>query len=215
MFLELYKSSDRKHMENDAYEYLMIDNLVKNLTGSTKSKQITAMDMESKMKGVVPSMFYIFSYLTELYDSTGKYTYKDVIPLILCTNFDNDYIYGLNFNFLTGPYRAVILDYIMELFPQFYSDTLSRAVETGDYVVNENLAKILYDEKLRLALFSMIKNKFSIDLNLIYRRYIINNIVDIRLLEYDVWKYIPFLSFGESIRGANLAEVQSEILANK
>ena len=33
----------------------------------------------------------------------------------------------------------------------------------------------------------------SIDLNSIYRRYLIKNIVNIRLIEYDVWKYIPFL----------------------
>lgn len=215
MFLEIYKSSNKKEMESLAYEYLVVDTLDKVLTGVEKSKQITGMDMESQMKGFVPSVFYTFAYLTELYDTIGNYKYKDVVPVLLCTNFDNDYVYGLNFNFLIGGYRAAVLDFIYDNFSQFYKDTLSRAVTNNTYAVNEQLAKILYDEESRKQFFVLIKNKLSIDLNSIYRRYLIKNIVNIRLIEYDVWKYIPFLSFGESIRGADLAKVQSEILANK
>lgn len=215
MFLELYKSADKKQMQNLAFEYLVVDTLDKVLTGVTKSKQITAMDMESKVKGFVPSMFYTFAYTTDLYDTAGNYKYKDVVPLLLCTNFDNDYVYGLNFNFLVGSYRAAVLDFIRDSFKQFYEEDLSRAVTSGNYAINENLAKILYDDTLRLQFFVLIKNKLGIDLNSVYRKYLISNIVNIRLIEYDVWKYIPFLTFGESIRGAELAKVQSEILANK
>lgn len=215
MFVELYKSSDKKSMEKLAFEYLVTDTLDKVFRGPEKSKQLTAMDMETQMKGFVPSMFYTFMYKTELYDNLGNYKFKDVVPLLLCTNFDNDYIYGLNFNFLVGGYRAIILDFIRDSFKDFYEVELSTAVSKGNYSVNEKLARILYDEPSRLQFFNLIKSKYSIDLNAIYRRYFISNIENLRMIEYDVWKYIPFLDFGESIRGLDLAKVQSEILANK
>lgn len=212
MFLELYKSADKRQMQDLAFEYLVVDTLDKVLTGPTKSKQITAMDMESQIKGFVPSMFYTFAYATELYDEFGNYKFKDVVPLLLCTNFDNEYVYGLNFNFLPGGHRALILDFIRDSFKSFYEENLSRAVASGSFVVNEQLAKILFDDNLRLQFFDIAKSKYELDLNAIYRRYLLKNIVNIRMIEYDVWKYIPFLNFGDSIRGAELGKVQAAVL---
>ena len=40
MFLEIYKSSNKKEMESLAYEYLVVDTLDKVLTGVEKSKQM-------------------------------------------------------------------------------------------------------------------------------------------------------------------------------
>jgi hypothetical protein len=36
-----------------------------------------------------------------------------------------------------------------------------------------------------------------------------------RMIEFDVWKYIPCLVFKDAIRGANLVDIQREIIANK
>ena len=62
-FVEFYKTANKKQLEQEAMEYLVTDTLQKRLTGPYKSKQFTAMDMESYAPAdFVPSMFYTFMY---------------------------------------------------------------------------------------------------------------------------------------------------------
>ena len=36
--------------------------------------------------------------------------------------------------------------------------------------------------------------------------------MNVRLIEYDEWIYIPYLSFKDSIRGSNLANIQRDVI---
>ena len=46
-FAEFYRTvTNRKQLEQEALDYLVTDTLQKRLIGPTKSKQLTAMDME-------------------------------------------------------------------------------------------------------------------------------------------------------------------------
>ena len=62
------------------------------------------------------------------------------------------------------------------------------------------------------AFLSFMKAKTGVDLSKCVRTYNRSNIVNVRLIEYDEWGYIPYLSFKDSVRGANLANIQRDVI---
>ena len=60
----------------------------------------------------------------------------------------------------------------------------------------------------------LLDSKLNISISSAYRTYKASDVKNVRLLEYDEWKYIPFLVFKDAIRGASLAKVQKEMIDN-
>ena len=213
MFAEIYKDSRLQSMSAQATQSLVQMLLVDNIRGQDKLQEITAMDMESTFnKTVYPSMMYTFLYDSPDVEQINNRTFKDHIPVILCMSFDGNYITGLNFNLIPNDIRADILDIIYNAFTSFYKDKLSNAVTSGTAVLNEQFASILINERSRTDFLHILNAKLGMDVSNAYRTYSIKYIKNIRLIEYDNWKYIPFLSFTDSVRGAGLASLQKEMV---
>ena len=62
------------------------------------------------------------------------------------------------------------------------------------------------------SFLKFIKSKTGVDISKCVRTYDRKNIVNVRLIEYDEWFYIPHLSFKGSIRGASLASIQRDVI---
>ena len=208
-FYDDYKNNaDKRTLEKLAFEYLVTDTLDKNLKGPFKSKQVTGLDMESYVKRIYPSLVYTFKYNSEHIDKEGKYEFRDYVPVIFCTNVDDDFIYGINFNLLPNDVRGRLLDVISKSNPEFYS----YGIYNEGLQLSNTLMQHLMTPELRQKLFQLFDNMCGVKVSKAYRKYNRKFIENLRLIEYDVWSYIPYLVFTDSIRGANLAVVQKSII---
>ena len=165
--------------------------------------------MESYLKkDVYPSMIYTFKYNSEHVDKEGKYEFRDYVPVIFCTNVDNEYVYGINFNLLPNDVRGRLLDVIAKSNPDFYS----YGIYNEGLQLSNSLMQNLMDETRRKDLLKVFDGLCGVPVSKAYRRYKKVAIENIRLVEYDVWQYVPYLVFTDAIRGANLAVVQESII---
>lgn len=208
-FYDDYRNNaDKRSLEKLAFEYLVTDTLDKNLKGPSKSKQVTGMDMESLTKTIYPTMVYTFKYNSEHLDKEGKYEFRDYVPVIFCMNIDKDYIYGINFNLLPNDVRGRLLDVIAKSNPRFYS----YGIYNEGLQLSDALMANLIDENKRKELLRVFDGLCGVPVSKAYRRYKKEFIENPRLIEYDVWSYIPYLVFTDSIRGANLAVIQKSMI---
>jgi hypothetical protein len=211
-YLETYLNSDRDQMEKEAFNFLITDLLSRNLRGADKQRTLTAHNMEDMLKNqLVPSMFYLLMYAkSDKPEVIGKNEFYDVCPLIMCLNVNDKFVTGLNFNFLPNDVRARILDLIVESNQKFYQE-----IETSNInsiKVNNPLGSILISDKGVSSFLLFVKSKTGLDVSKCVRTYDRKNIMNVRLIEYDEWHYIPYLSFKDSIRGSSLANVQRDII---
>lgn len=210
-FSKLYKSGDKKGYENQAFEFLVGDLLDRKLTGPTKSKQFSAMDMETTAPdSFVPSMFYTFMYTSPTLESVGKLEFKDRVPLILCTSNENNYVTGLNFNMIPSNIRAEILDLIVSSNTDFYENKI---YSSTNFIINKTFANSLINPDTRKEIFNIFDRVTGIKVSNSFRVYDKSYIQNVRLIEYDTWKYIPFLSFRDAVRGIELSKLQVEMAA--
>ena len=120
------------------------------------------------------------------------------------------FITGINFNFIPNDIRARVMDLITESQQKFYDEMETTNIK--DVRVNTPLGSLLISENGVSAFLSFIKAKTGVDLSKCVRIYNRSNIVNVRLIEYDEWGYIPYLSFKDSVRGANLANIQRDVI---
>ena len=213
-YLENYMNSDRGQMEKEAFDFLITDLLSRNLRGVDKQRTLTAHNMEDMLKNqLVPSMFYLLMYAkSDKPEVIGKNEFYDVCPLILCLNANDKFVTGLNFNFIPNDVRARIMDLIVESNQKFYQEM--EASNINSIKTNNPLGSMLISDKGVSSFLLFVKSKTGLDVSKCVRTYDRKNIMNVRLIEYDEWHYIPYLSFKESIRGSNIANIQRYVILN-
>lgn len=211
-YLEEYNSSDKEQMEREAFDFLITDLLVKNLRCNEKQRTITAHNMEESLKtSFVPSLFYLIMYAkADKPEIIGINEFYDVCPLIMCLGVNDRFITGLNFNFIPNDIRARIMDIIVESNEKFYNNV--NTINVDDIKINNPLGSMLVSNNGISSFLMFIKSKTGVDVSKCIRTYDRKNIANVRLIEYDEWFYIPHLSFKDSIRGANLASIQRDVV---
>lgn len=211
-YLDEYINSNRPVKEKESFDFLITDLLSRNLRGDDKQRTLTAHNMEEFTKNMfIPSLFYIIMYAKEDKPYVmGDNEFYDVCPLIFCTGVNEKSVTGINFNYIPNDYRALILDTISGSAENFYNDINSSNISS--LKTNMNLGSVLLSEQGLKGFILYIKAKTKIDLSPCIRSYNRDNIVNSRLIEYDEWGYIPYLSFKDSIRGANIASVQKDVI---
>lgn len=205
-FLNMYKKGGAS-MESNAFDYLVGDLLIKEKRGSEKAKELSALDMESKLPvDFVPAMVYTFLYISDKMETTGTKMFKDAVPVILCFTATTKTVTGLNFNLIPNDVRASILDLIVKLTKAPIYD------DSGKFKLNEPMAKLFTAQGGVAAFIKAVENETGLNVSSAVRTYNIGNIKKLRLIEYDMWKYIPALSFKDAIRGAGLADLQADMI---
>jgi len=214
-FVEFYKTCDKAQLEKEALEYLVTDTLQKRLTGPNKSKQFTAMNMEQYAPATfVPSMFYTFMYNSPVDEVVNKFQFKDRVPLILCATYENGYLTGINFNLIPCDARSLVIDSIISSNPGFYENDIIDAIPKHKFAVNTFLANTLINPAARNDFFYYLDAVTGLKISNCYRVYKEEFILNPRLIEYDTWKYIPFLTFKDAVRGVQLGKLQTELVNN-
>jgi len=205
-YSELYRLH-KKDYEKMSEDFLVKDTLTSPKYGKEKLREVSGMDMEdASQTDFVPAMFYTFLYKSPTMFTNKNAPFLDVAPLILCTNISETRVQGFNMNFLPNDVRARLLDVIVESNPEFYEDETS-----DDFRTNEKLAMTFMDQNGMQGFLDMMKRtSVKFDLGHALRTYRRDFISNVRLIEMDMWKYIPFLNFKDSVRGLNLAKLQVE-----
>ena len=200
---QIYKNAD---------EYLIKDLLFKNLSGNNKIKTLDGMDMESKLNNIIPGMIYTFIYKSN--KQNDDINFGDNFPMILCTNLkavDNKlYIQGINLNMLSKHNKLFLLDFITEQYSNFYTNEVYNASKRNKIVINEDLANKLINSDFLITICEKLLN---INIFECFRSYNMSICKNIRLIEYNLWKYIPFCSTKRIIE--NLSSEQMEKIQNQ
>lgn len=211
-FYNLYNKVNKKRYEEDAFNTLIKNLLSNDISGKDKMQTIVSHDMEKNSPtDFIPSMFYIFMYAKNEKENVGNMQFYDMCPLILCTGSDVLTVTGINFNFIPNDVRAAVLDILTGDFQNFYDDVEYNGKD--DLIVNETLGSMLITEKGVSGVIQYIQAKTNIDIKSCIRTYNKHNILKSRLIEYDQWIHIPFLSFRDAVRGINLAKLQMNMVS--
>lgn len=209
-YTEYYKKYEADpEKRSAAYKYLVDYALSRKRRGPAKLETEFDLDMESSQPAVfIPGMIYTFMYVRPDEQVISDVRFTDVVPLVMVTGHpDAAHIEGINFNLLPPEFRASVLDIINDTNPDFYDN-----VENDGFVMNDRLYQTLVDPIRRGVFMKFVNYSLSADITSACRRYYTGNCTEIRLVEYDMWKYIPFLSYGKSVRGAVLSVVQRAVL---
>lgn len=205
-FLDLYKKGGAS-MESSAFDYLVGNLLIKEKRGIDKATEITALNMEENAPiDFVPAMIYTFLYVSDAVETAGAKYFKDNVPVILCLASTEKLVTGLNFNMIPNDVRASILDIIVNLTKEPIYD------DSGKFKANEVMLKLFSLPKGVTGFIKAIENETGLNVNSAVRTYNTTFIKRCRMVEYDAWKYVPFLSFKDAIRGAGLAELQADMI---
>jgi hypothetical protein len=205
-FLDMYKKGGAS-LASAAFDYLVGDLLIKEKRGAEKARELTALDMESKSPmDFVPAMIYTFLYVSDTPEVAGKVQFKDMVPMILCFTSNSNSVTGLNFNMIPNDVRASILDLIVRLTKEPMFD------DSGKFKANETMGKLFIVPNGVKAFLAAVENETGLNVSSAVRTYKIEFIKRMRMVEYDMWKYVPALSFKDSIRGAGLADIQATMI---
>lgn len=221
--LKFYKENASSANRKNATDYLLKDTLSSPLTGSKKIKELDGMDMESKSSGrIIPSMIYTFIYDgNKDLQEQDNVIFGDNMPIVLCCeikqfervikgkNVKGMYLIGINLNFLTGEERAVVLDAICSNYSNFY-DNIYKDVYNNKLAINKGLQNVVMGNKF----INSIKAMTGIDVSKCVRSYNISFAKNIRLIEYNLWKFIPLYDATRTVSGISLKNLQ-KIMTSK
>lgn len=208
-YLDDYNRNKHKASQSQlAFNYIITDLLQKNLTGDDKIRTLTGNNMEnSSPSQFVPSMIYAMLYISPKEESKlNNKAFYDRVPIFLCLSCDFNFVTGLNFNFMPNDVRAKVLDLISG--DNVVSDNIDAG--TDQFRINEKLGKSLMAGNVT-TIINILREQTGVDVSMCVRKYARRNVIKSRLIEYDMWEYIPYLNFKDAVRGINLAVVQTEI----
>lgn len=196
-------NKENSNISNLATEYLLRDTLSKNLMGVNKIKDVDGMDMESNINGkIIPGMIYTFQYkpIDVNNDVIESLNLGDNFPIVLCCNvklFNKNIngksvkslcIQGINLNMITKKNRLILLDLIHRSYLDFYENDVYKHAYNNTVAINDEFAFLLNNSNV-LKVFLELSNT---NLNSCFRTYDVTRCKNIRLIEYNLWKYIPF-----------------------
>lgn len=224
VILDFYKKNNSNgDIVKKAEEYLLIDTLSKSLKGDSKIKEIDGMDMESKLCGkIIPSMIYTFAYnFDKDMQMEDNFIFGDKMPIVLCCELKSFLkminnkptkclnMVGINLNFLKNEDRAIVLDAIYNSFSSFY-DNIYKDVYNNKAAINNALLSLVSKNNF----VDTIKSITNIDVSKCVRSYSISLCKDIRLIEYNLWKYIPIYESKRTVSNLSINKIQ-EIMSIK
>ena len=199
-----------KNEENLKPEQAFENIITNNARGIEKCIELGTYDAESLLGGkIIPGNIYKFTYKANevskfKIDNEHTLEWFDSYPIVLVTYVDKEIIKGVNFNLCNKAVKSGILNMMTNIDPDFYETGAEEQVAKGKFPVSENVQKLILSGEIE----NMLVQSLKIDYSTIFRHYKIQNIANIRLIEYWQWKYLPYLNYNGSIKGDVLKIIQ-------
>jgi hypothetical protein len=157
----------------------------------------------------IPGKIYTFDY-TPLYPDV--LAFYDRRPLIFVNTVfraqttQNDIVTGINLNFLPELARAQTLDTFWKNFKSEIQQSEKRAEEGA---INLAINRIISFFRNWTNVLKVYNGSSGLGYQYAYRNYAIQQIKNLRYVEYQHWEAVPFLA-PEKFIGASIAEVHSK-----
>lgn len=220
-YFRLIEDSDiRQEYTRLAYQSIITDLFFKNIRGEDRSVDLDFHEMEDSLSSIgamIPGCFYIFAYKDNEMVPTpnGNMEYHDRVPVLLSCGIGAErngrkYVAGLNVNLLPIPQRAAVLQTLYNIDKQFFDEELYTLAKRNMGGVSKNILKFLGKDGGD-ALMDYLSKKYKVRKDTwAWRRYYLDKIDRLRMIDYWQWKYIPFLDYGEGIRGIAIKDLQKQ-----
>ena len=211
--------SNEKKLTDLANKTILQDLYDKNLRGQKRAVSLNFWEDEKAFESVgkfIPGCFYIFKHQGEsLTTEDGRKEFHDILPIFLSLRVGDDkgrkFVFGINFNILTKPVRAAILQELYNMDRPFF-DNLSKEHIKGRHVYSKTiLSAFAQDSGMRFCDYICTKYRIKKE-SIAFRKYYFDNILRYRMIDYWQWKYLPFLDVAQGVRGVELSKLQKDAI---
>lgn len=202
-------------VEDTAYFTLFEKYMKYDMRGYEKKFEIEDTDQESIIRSKnggypIPGIIYTFLYKGGPFSIPNPprkpSEYTDLVPLVFCLGIERDSFSGINMNLLPRPVRLNFLQSFYESFGDFLSREVEVLAQNDKLAMNKRFLAYIKSGKAQemIKLFS-IKNRANFNFG--YRKYLIEKVNNLRMVEYPEWKYIPFYEPKDAFRKLNLNQI--------
>jgi hypothetical protein len=214
-------STDYKAMKNingisDTAYFTIFEKYLKyNLKAEEKLIEIDSTDQESIIWGKnggypIPGFIYTFLYKgpdveVKLPPDTIK-QYTDKIPLVFCMGTDKNMMGGINLNVLPPKVRLQFLDSFYDVYKAFLEREVDVLAQNNKLALNKKFIATIRSGNGQ-KLIQAFSKRNGANYKFGYRKYYFNKIVNLRMVEYSEWKYIPFYRPSDSFKKLSMDEI--------
>lgn len=208
------------NIQEQSYLTLFDKYLLQNLKGEDKLIEIDSTDQESlitKRNGGYPIPGFVYTFLYKggnafIEIKNNKLEYTDLAPLMFCMNNETGYFSGINLNLLPPNSRLSFLSSFYETFRNFLEKEADVLAENNREAFNKRFISLMKSGggQTMIKLFS---KKTGENFNFAYRRYMIQKVNQLRMVEYSEWKFIPHFESKDAFR--KLTQTQIYKLYNR
>ena len=173
--------------------------IIENRKGYNKLIEIESTDQETLMLSQnggfpIPGMIYTFIYkgkdmLLELRNNKRE-KFTDFVPLMFCLNNGPGFYQGLNLNMLPTQPRLDFLQSYYEWFEKFFKDVEIRT-QNDKLAINKEFISFIKGGNGQ-KMIKVFNQKNGANYNYAYRKYLIEKVDRLRMIEFSEWNYIPF-----------------------
>jgi hypothetical protein len=187
--------------------------IIENKKGADKIIDIEGSDQESIMQTKnggypVPGIIYTFIYKGDklvIDIASKKSEFFDHVPLIFCMNTGQGYYTGLNLNMLPKDVRLKFLQAFYETFKDFFKN-IELLTDNNKLAWNKKFVEFIKSGGSKKMLETFNKKTAS-NFGFAYRKYLIKDVKQLRMVEYSEWPYIPFYEPKNAFRGMNQSQI--------
>lgn len=205
---------DYKYLKNldnvwDVAYFTLFEKYMKyKLRGDEKVIEIDDTDQESlvwtKNRGFpIPGIIYTFIYkgaLDIIKTSKEKQKkYMDLVPMLFCMGAGRTSFTGINLNLLPPPARLNFLQSFYETFEDFLAKEVDVLAENDKLALNKRFISYIGGGKAQNML-KLFNRQSGENFNFAFRQYSIKKVDQLRMIEYNEWKYIPFYEARDAFR---------------
>lgn len=216
-FIQLVTKGDVSKYTKLANKTIIEDLYDKNLHGIKRAISLNFWEDEKHFEQIgvfIPGCFYIFEHNGDvLKTDDGLKEFHDTLPIFLSLRVGDEkgrrFTFGINFNILTKPVRAAILQELYNMDKEFF-ENLNKEHIKGKHVYSKNIVSAFAsDNGMKFCEFICKKYRIKKE-SIAFRKYYFDNISKYRFIDYWQWKFLPFLDISNGIRGYELSKLQKE-----
>jgi len=158
----------------------------------------------------LPGIIYTFVYKGAL-DSieTGKGNpkkYMDLVPLLFCMGSGRTSFKGINLNLLPPLTRLQFLQSFYETFEDFLKAEVDVLAENDKIALNKRFISYIAGGKAQ-KMIQLFSRKDNENFKFAFRQYSIVKVDQLRMIEYNEWKYIPFYEPKDAFRKLSQSQI--------
>jgi hypothetical protein len=201
------------NITNIAYHELFEKYLIQNKKGYSKLTEIESADQESLIKSLnggypIPGMIYTFIYgqLDKIQTKLANKDFIDNVPIVFCINNDTASFKGINMNMLPPEVRLDFLESFYNTFDDFFKREAEVLSQNNKLALNKRFIEYVKSGKGK-EILRMFNDINKANFNYGYRSYKIEKIKNLRMIEYNEWKYIALLEPKDAFRKMNFNQI--------